>query len=72
MTEHPFPAGVTLRVTDDGWAVEHGGEARTYATWRHARRRINRLQEIHRVPLRDTAAAYEAFEKTHGRDGRPL
>ena len=70
MSEHEFPGGVTLRVTDTGWTVEHDGAPKDYKTWRHARRRINRLQEIHRVPLGETAAAYREFEETRGRDGR--
>jgi len=71
VSEHPFPADVTLRVNDGGWTVERDGEAQTYKTWRGARRRINRLMEIHRVHFGESTRAYEAFEKTHGPDGRP-
>ncbi|MFF5655252.1 hypothetical protein [[Kitasatospora] papulosa] len=72
MSKHQFPGDVTLHVTDTGWAVEHDGETKPYKTWRHARRRINRLQEQQRVHYGETVRAYAAFEQTHGSDGRPL
>ncbi|CAL9610437.1 hypothetical protein SUDANB1_05614 [Streptomyces sp. enrichment culture] len=61
---YDFPAGVVLEVNEDAtaWTVHHDGEAKEYKTLRGARRRINRLMEIHRVHFGASTRAYEKFE----------
>jgi hypothetical protein len=71
VSEHAFPAGITLHVTDEGWTVEHDGASKSFKTWRGARRRINWIHGDLRVSISDSARAYEAFHVTHDDNGRP-